>query len=64
MERENASGGGAERESMASRFRAISAEPNRGLEPINAKIMTQVEIESRKLKGLSQPGAPRPMALK
>ena len=49
---------------MASRFRAISAEPNTGLEPINTKIMTQVEIESRKLKGLSQLGVPRPTALK
>ena len=44
-ERQNVSGGGAEREGDAesaagSRLRAVSTEPDMGLEPTNCEIMT------------------------
>ena len=56
------SGGGAEREGdtesqAGSRCRAVSTEPDVGLEPMNREIMTWTKMESQTLNLLHHPDA-------
>ena len=51
FERQSMSGGGAEREregdtesKAGSRLRAVSTEPDAGLDPMNSEIMTQAKV--------------------
>ena len=46
-----------QRERIPRRLRAISSEPDAGLDPMNREIMTWAEIKSRTLSRLSCPGA-------
>ena len=45
-------------ERIPSRLRAVSTEPNVGLDPTNREIVTWAEFKSQTLKWLSQPGTP------
>ena len=61
-ERQSMNGGGSEREGdteseTGSRLRAVSTEPDAGLEPTDCKIMHDLS-RSRTLNRLSHPGAP------
>ena len=47
-----------ERETIPSRFHAISTEPDVGLEPTNQEIMTWDETKGWLLNQLSHPGDP------
>ena len=63
-ERQSTSRGGAEREGdteseAGSRLRAVSTEPDVGLEPTDCEITTWAETKSQTLHPLSPPGAPR-----
>ena len=44
---------------IPSRLRAVSAEPEAGLDPMNHEIMTWAEMKSQILNWLSHPSAPR-----
>ena len=48
-----------ERERIPSRVCAISPKSDMGIDPMNCKIMTWAEIESRMLNWLSHPGTPK-----
>ena len=47
-----------EREKIPSSLRAVSTEPDVGLEVMNHEIMTQAKIQSPMLNQLSHPDAP------